>query len=105
MNKRNKIKKMWTRIIGYFTCSIVILIIVHSVKQQFDKMGIYLPTYKKKEKDKKQYRELLEIIKHVNLETKPKPDTEKYVVITDLGMKNIVEKEVDNDLDDFINAL
>jgi hemerythrin superfamily protein len=72
------------------------------VKQQFDKMGIYLPIYKKKEKDKKQYRELLEIIKQVNLE--PKPNTEKQVAITsdsDLGMKNIV----DNDLDDFINAL
>jgi hypothetical protein len=74
------------------------------VKQQFDKMGVYLPVYKKKEKDKKQYRELLEMIKHVNLE--PKPNTEKYVAITsdsDLGFG--VEKEVDNDLDDFINAL
>lgn len=96
---------MWMRILGYFTCSIVFLVMVHSVKQHFDKMGIYLPTYKKKEKDKKQYRELLEIIKHVNLEPKPKTDTEKQVVITDLGMKHIVEKEVDNDLDDFINAL
>jgi hypothetical protein len=70
------------------------------VKQQFDKIGIYLPVYKKKEKDKKQYRELLEMIKHVNLE--PKPNTEKQVVInSDLGMKNIA----DNDLDDFINEL
>ena len=93
---------MWTRIIGYFTCSVMILVLVHSVKQQFDKLGIYFPTYKKKEKDKKQYRELLEIIKHVNLE--PKPNTEKQVVVSsevDLNM----EKEVDNDLDDFINAL
>jgi hypothetical protein len=96
---------MWTRILSYFTCSVIILVLVHSVKQQFDKMGVYLPVYKKKEKDKKQYRELLEIIKHVNLEPKPNTDTEKYVVITDLGMKNIVEKDVDNDLDEFINAL
>jgi len=88
------------RILGYFTCSVIILIFVHSVKQQFDKIGIYLPVYKKKEKDKKQYRELLEMIKHVNLE--PKPNTEKQVVInSDLGMKNIA----DNDLDDFINEL
>ena len=102
-NKKNKIK-MWMRILSYFTCSVIILVLIHSMKQQFDKMGVYLPVYKKKEKDKKQYRELLEIIKHVNLE--PKPNTEKQVAITseldsDLGMKNIV----DNDLDDFINAL
>lgn len=96
---------MWTRILSYFTYSVIILVLVHSVKQQFDKMGVYLPVYKKKEKDKKQYRELLELIKHVNLEPKPNTDTEKYVVITDLGMKNIVEKDVDNDLDEFINAL
>lgn len=98
---------MWMRMIGYVTCSIIIIIFIHSVKYQFDKMGVYFPTYKKKEKDKKQYRELLEIIKHVNLE--PKPNTEKQVAITEFGMKNmnenIIEKEVDNDLDDFINAL
>lgn len=95
---------MWMKILSYFTCSVIILVLIHSVKQQFDKMGVYLPVYKKKEKDKKQYRELLEMIKHVNLE--PKPNTEKYVAITsdsDLGFG--VEKEVDNDLDDFINAL
>lgn len=95
------------RIIGYFTCSIIILVLIHSMKQHFDKMGIYFPTYKKKEKDKKQYRELLEIIKQVNLE--PNTDTEKQVYITDFGMKNMdenmIEKEVDHDLDDFINAL
>ena len=82
------------RILCYFTCSFMILTFVHSVKQQFDKMGIYLPSYKKKEKDKKQYRELLEIIKHVNNE--PKVDSEKYVPMTDF---------MDNDLDDFINTL
>ena len=96
---------MWTRIIGYFTCSIVILIIVHSVKQHFDKMGIYLPTYKKKEKDKKQYRELLEIIKHVNLEHKPKTDTEKQGIVPSEMEIGVKENNVDNDLDDFINAL
>lgn len=90
---------MWTRIIGYFTCSVMILVLVHSVKQQFDKLGIYFPTYKKKEKDKKQYRELLEIIKHVNLE--PKPNTEKQVAVTEMEMGF----GVDNDLDDFINTL
>lgn len=90
---------MWTRIIGYFTCSVMILVLVHSVKQQFDKLGIYFPTYKKKEKDKKQYRELLEIIKHVNLE--PKPNTEKPVAVTEMEMGF----GVDNDLDDFINTL
>lgn len=95
---------MWMRILGYFTCSVMILVLVHSMKYQLDKMGIYLPEYKKKEKDKKQYRELLEIIKHVNLEPKTKTDTEKYVSITtdlDLGVK----KGVDNELDEFINAL
>lgn len=91
---------MWMRILGYFTCSIVFLVMVHSVKQHFDKMGIYLPTYKKKEKDKKQYRELLEIIKHVNLEPNPKTDTEKQETIpSEMGFG------MDNDLDDFINAL
>jgi hypothetical protein len=89
---------MWMKILSYFTCSVIILVLVHSVKQQFDKMGVYLPVYKKKEKDKKQYRELLEIIKHVNLE----PNTEKQdAVSSEVGMKNMV----DNDLEDFINAL
>jgi len=97
---------MWMRIIGYFTCSVLILVLVHSVKQQFDKMGIYFPVYKKKEKDKKQYRELLEIIKQVNI----KPNTENQVAVSsEVGMKNmdenVIEKEVDYDLDDFINTL
>lgn len=89
------------KILGYFTCSFMILVLVHSMKHQFDKMGIYFPNYKKKEKDKKQYRELLEIIKHVNIE--PKVDTEKYVAITEMefGMNNMV----DNDLDEFIDTL
>lgn len=89
------------RIVCYFTCSFLFIAFVHSIKDNLIKMGlaIPLPSYKKKEKDKKHYRELLEMINKVNtgkMDEKIDAKTnEKYI-------HPII---IDNDLNDFINTL
>jgi len=93
------------RIVCYFTCSFLFIAFVHSMKDKLSKMGLAIsfPSNKKKDKDKKHYRELLEMIHKVNtIKINEKIDVE---IDSKTNEKYIHPIMRDNDLNDFINTL